>query len=688
MNIFTLHHPLICNIFDRQSYRLRAYLLACSMTCHFITYLEGHRYALSVILSFLNEVDGTCLLITNTTWYKRILPIFEIPPDLVQVVTGDVVQEEDQSHDDGSNSSDNHANQNECIHGNHNLPRRRKRIRHRFIPMPIQCPWVLLDRLNCIRLKRRMQYLKKSQTAVVERDNLQPTNDKHSFLILPYPTDMTTEEIAWYEWTRDRRHFVMVQEHHRQIKIQQQNAQDDTLELESKFSLSLLPTMPTKYELLRYRSPPTPTTNTSSSSLWPENKDLKSPPPEAFFNTYLRPSLTSPLQEDVLSMPPKILTGVTLLASYPRSGNTLLRTLLESVTGILTGSDTRPDRTLSKALSTLHSLVGEGITSQSKACVIKTHFPERRGYMMYNAKRVILLVRNPFDAIDSYWNMCCTNTHTESVSENVYERYRDKFRGLALNEIGTWADFLIYWLLNCDTTLRNESANGCDGGSVGPRVLVVRFEDLVQNTEMVMQQVLHFMTVECPSTHTPLHPFWKWRIKRALNLEWHDDFSNNDDTGRHHGHDNKIQPWSPPSKVDTSKLGSYEPRSMNQQEEDCSKRKPTSFGKSLIKGRYSTEDLVHMHQTVADKVLYQSCGKRVNLLQLFGYDVFQQGFPKNFDERRMKEDWSFLYPDKTTLHSVIRVNQGVELRPIGSPYGRAMTKWRKSQTCDDTKPFE
>lgn len=36
--------------------------------------------------------------------------------------------------------------------------------------------------------------------------------------------------------------------------------------------------------------------------------------------------------------------------SYPRSGNSLLRKLLERVTGVVTGSDTRPDRVLSRAL--------------------------------------------------------------------------------------------------------------------------------------------------------------------------------------------------------------------------------------------------------------------------------------------------------------------------------------------------
>lgn len=43
--------------------------------------------------------------------------------------------------------------------------------------------------------------------------------------------------------------------------------------------------------------------------------------------------------------------------------------------------------------------------------VVKTHYPERLGFRPFEAERVILLVRNPFDAIDSYFNMALTNTH-------------------------------------------------------------------------------------------------------------------------------------------------------------------------------------------------------------------------------------------------------------------------------------
>lgn len=39
-----------------------------------------------------------------------------------------------------------------------------------------------------------------------------------------------------------------------------------------------------------------------------------------------------------------------LLVSYPRSGNSFLRRLLESSLGVVTGSDSRPNRTLAESL--------------------------------------------------------------------------------------------------------------------------------------------------------------------------------------------------------------------------------------------------------------------------------------------------------------------------------------------------
>lgn len=112
------------------------------------------------------------------------------------------------------------------------------------------------------------------------------------------------------------------------------------------------------------------------------------------------------------------------LVSYPRSGNSMLRGMLEQHYGIYTGSDTRPDRTLSRALRDQWGMAGEGVVDQRLVHVVKSHWPERRGWCPVKADRAILVVRNPFDAMDSYFNMCLTNTHHLSLTEKVYKQFR------------------------------------------------------------------------------------------------------------------------------------------------------------------------------------------------------------------------------------------------------------------------
>jgi hypothetical protein len=224
----------------------------------------------------------------------------------------------------------------------------------------------------------------------------------------------------------------------------------------------------------------------------------------------------------------------TLLVSYPRSGNTLMRTLLEKVTGIVTGSDTRPDRSLSLELAERHSLVGEGVTHPSMVAFVKTHWPERTGNQVYRGKRAILLVRNPYDAIDSYWNLNVTKSHTKTVADSVYERFQDKFERLARNEICIWLQFHDYWLRKA-----------------GIPVLLVRFEDLVRNPAEQLARSIMFATGA-----SELRPFWKERIDYVVN-----------------------------GCESIEGMGSYKPRSSI----------GSGFGKAILKGRYNKDTIDYIH---------------------------------------------------------------------------------------------
>ncbi len=107
-----------------------------------------------------------------------------------------------------------------------------------------------------------------------------------------------------------------------------------------------------------------------------------------------------------------------LLLSYPRSGNTFLRQLLEQKTGLVTGSDSRSNRPLAASLIQ-YGFKGEGIVDSS-VWIVKSHFPERMGYVQCPGDRAILLIRNPFDAIESYFHMGLTNTHDKILCDKVF----------------------------------------------------------------------------------------------------------------------------------------------------------------------------------------------------------------------------------------------------------------------------
>ena len=702
-------------------------------SCPILIYLTpNQRFALSNILSFLSETEGTSLLITNKSWTRKILPLFQLPENHPLVLLDQLPISP--SNDKKKNGS---------------TKRKLKKVRHEFIVMPIQDSNVLLAKLNTKRLHARIKKYKHKQHSIGSTtetsEEAAPSTNYDSLLGLKnynrngnynkngyhysqnrvrvyYPINMTTEEIAWHEWIQSRSDFMTYQN--------LTSAATDTFSENSiagattkttnrsNFSFQNTNGQEAKLELLRYRSPPSQPCKNNNHT--PNHTNLPYP-------SHLSLTKLLPLpQLSLLPPPPKLKTQPILLTSYPRSGNTLLRNLLERITNIITGSDTRPDRTLSKSLALDHDLIGEGITNPIQTPIIKTHYPERIGYTKYDTNRVILLVRNPYDAIDSYWNMCCTNTHTESVVEDVYNLYTEKFNGLVKSEIGTWLEFVKFWLDHCETSFCDDK-KGIQ--KKRPSLLVIRFEDLILQTEHVMEQIVKYILVQnddddqSDGNDRDLHPFWKWRIRHGLDLTGsfdHDDCKSSSSSSTTTGTDdnNNINKNNETNQknVDTLNLGSYKPRSEK-------KSSHASIGKSLRKSRYSQDILSHIQEmsqmdeyqmsiindydggTTNNDLDKKKNVTKLNILELFGYDIKTQNFPLNFDnsqeEGAANKHWSFdhhLHPNNNGAkgnHSKdddcnitpIRVNAGSELRSSLSPYGRAMTRWRKSQTCNDTKPF-
>lgn len=171
----------------------------------------------------------------------------------------------------------------------------------------------------------------------------------------------------------------------------------------------------------------------------------------------------------------KSMNEIIALTSYPRSGNTLLRSLLEQVTGIVTGSDSSVKRTLIQQLIEL-GMKGEGVITMDKVWCVKTHYPERLGYAAFNANRAILLVRNPFDAIVSYFNMILTQSHTLSIEESEFQKFAEVWDEIVRVEIEIWKQFHSHWIALKHLPL-----------------LIIRYEDLIQNRLETIVKIVTFL---------------------------------------------------------------------------------------------------------------------------------------------------------------------------------------------------
>jgi hypothetical protein len=180
-----------------------------------------------------------------------------------------------------------------------------------------------------------------------------------------------------------------------------------------------------------------------------------------------------PLNEPCRFLEPSEYGERIVLASYPRSGNSLLRRLLESITGIVTGSDTKPGRGMAELLRK-DGLVGEGETSQ-RVWTVKCHFPERLGWKYFKANRGILLVRHPINAIKSYFHMQLTASHHLSLAPSEFTRFPKIWDEHVAMEAEIWVKFHTFWLKQNIPTI------------------IVRYEDLLMNKEDEMKRIYRFL---------------------------------------------------------------------------------------------------------------------------------------------------------------------------------------------------
>lgn len=323
----------------------------------------------------------------------------------------------------------------------------------------------LLARLNTRRLFRRIRYLKKKDPENFDINKV-------------YPYNKTTEQIAIYEWQQLLADF-------KRAKIKKLKEQE---RLAEEIARLVLEEEEREKEAKAGGKGKKGENKEKSPSVSEEKKQEGESEQEALVEKE-EPKLPSPLPSkcELLLFSP-CPRAVAVLASYPRSGNSLLRTLYERTSLRVTGSDMRGG--LQK-----HDLVGEAATQTNCVQFVKTHYPERMGAPPFRVNRAVLLVRNPYDALESYFNLMTTNTHTTSLSAEERKKHEKIFADMAKKEILVWKDFHEYWLRQ------------------NIPLLVIRYEDLIRYTDKVIAKVLKFV-LEVNDMQ-----FFEDRIDRAIREE-------------------------------------------------------------------------------------------------------------------------------------------------------------------------
>ncbi|XP_037939203.1 WSCD family member CG9164 [Teleopsis dalmanni] len=192
----------------------------------------------------------------------------------------------------------------------------------------------------------------------------------------------------------------------------------------------------------------------------------------SFQNTNLPTKIMDPTLElsssiDTDTLPKDELSGLTALASFPGSGNTWLRYLIQQSTGILTGSIYK-DYGLLKT-----GFPAESVCNRS-VLLVKTHEWGPNAWKPFS--KAILLVRDPEKAILAEFNRQ-SGGHIGFASPDRYKRTKGKYwQQFVTNKLKGWELMNISWARNFTG-----------------QVKVVFYDDLVNEIKNILREILTFL---------------------------------------------------------------------------------------------------------------------------------------------------------------------------------------------------
>lgn len=184
---------------------------------------------------------------------------------------------------------------------------------------------------------------------------------------------------------------------------------------------------------------------------------------------------------------------VVALASYPRSGNTMTRYLVEKASGIVTGAVTMDGRLRSGGLK------GEG--KRRGSIMVKTHEPifPKTPILATSAAATIYMARDPFRAIVSYYDFVGTGTHDQSRREALKDwssKPAREFQATALRDAERVGRHFAFWatMAGLRGSSHAKKVAGMDTHTMP--VLWARYEDVTNRTsrrnEVELLRILGF----------------------------------------------------------------------------------------------------------------------------------------------------------------------------------------------------
>jgi len=162
------------------------------------------------------------------------------------------------------------------------------------------------------------------------------------------------------------------------------------------------------------------------------------------------------------------------LVSYPRSGNTWLRSLLAE---ILYGKSGNSFEELQYFIPDIHIKIEAEKVMFSEFHVVKSHNPLRYRHDSYSYKKVIYLIRDPRDVVLSYHRYFQKYKYPYDLDQFIIDCFSGRIWPCS------WHEHVQSWL-------------GLGSGINNSDLFLIRFEDLVADTNVQLYQLLNHFEIE------------------------------------------------------------------------------------------------------------------------------------------------------------------------------------------------